>query len=169
MTRGLYIGRFQPFHNGHRAVCEYIAKETDELIIGIGSSQLSHEPEHPFTAGERILMITHAVSDLRIPVYVVPIPDVHRNSIWVSHVLSMVPPFDVVYSSNPQVTLLFAEVGIEVRSPPLFERSTLSGTRIRDCMAGGKSWEEYVPTETAEVIRSIDGIVRLTEVRRRGE
>ncbi|HJJ33958.1 MAG TPA: adenylyltransferase/cytidyltransferase family protein, partial [Methanocorpusculum sp.] len=56
--RGLYIGRFQPFHNGHKAVAEYIAEEADELIVGIGSPQISHEPQHHFTAGERILMIT---------------------------------------------------------------------------------------------------------------
>lgn len=167
--RALFIGRFQPFHNGHKAVCEYIAKEADELIIGIGSSQMSHEPRHPFTAGERILMITRALHDLPVPLYVLPIPDVNRNAIWVAHVKTMVPHFDVVYSSNPQVIRLFAEAGIPVKSAPMVEREVLSGTKIRERMVAGGDWEPYVPPETAEVIRSIDGLTRLAEVGRHDE
>lgn len=162
--RGLYIGRFQPFHNGHKAVAEYIAEEADELIVGIGSPQISHEPQHPFTAGERILMITRSLADLKIPCYVLPVTDVNRNAIWVSHVKSMVPEFDVVYSSNPQVIRLFEEAGIEVRSPPMYERGRLSGTEVRERMTNGGNWEELVPKEAAEVILSIDGIRRLQQI-----
>lgn len=162
--RGLYIGRFQPFHNGHKAVAEYIAEEADELIVGIGSPQISHEPLHPFTAGERILMINRALSGLKIPYYVVPITDVYRNSIWAAHVISMVPKFDVVYSSNPLVLQLFNEAGIEVRSPPMYEREQLSGTRIRELMLSGGSWEKLVPSEVADVIREIDGVGRLQRI-----
>ena len=167
--RGLYIGRFQPFHNGHKAAVEYISSEVDELIIGIGSSQLSHEVLHPFTAGERVLMITRALSHLNIPLYVLPIPDVHRNAIWVSHVLSMVPQFDVVYSSNPQVLRLFREAGIEVRSPPMYERSTLSGTHIRKLLLSGGGWEDFVPEETAEIIKSVDGVSRIMDISKNDE
>lgn len=158
--KGLYIGRFQPFHNGHKAVCEYIANEVDELIIGIGSSQLSHEPDHPFTADERILMITHALESLKIPFSVVPISDVHSDALWVSHVRSTVPSFDVVYSTNPLVMRLFTEAGFNVRTPPMFNRCSLSGTHIRKCMVEGKEWEQYVPAETAKVIREVGGVSR---------
>ncbi|MDO5846928.1 MAG: nicotinamide-nucleotide adenylyltransferase [Methanocorpusculum sp.] len=162
--RGLYIGRFQPFHNGHKAVAEYIAEEADELIVGIGSPQISHEPLHPFTAGERILMITQSLADLKIPYYVLPVTDVYRNAIWVSHVISMVPKFDVVYSSNPQVIRLFEEAGIEVHSPPMYDRDRLSGTAIRELMKYGGNWEELIPKEAAEVIRSIGGIRRIQQI-----
>lgn len=162
--RGLFIGRFQPFHNGHKAVCEYISREADELIIGIGSSQLSHEINHPFTSGERILMITRALSSLSIPVYVIPIPDVHQNAIWVAHIQSIVPPFDRVYSSNPLVVRLFEESGVPVTSPPLRGRDLLSGTKIRHCMVEGRKWEEYVPPQIAEEIHRIDGVKRMQDI-----
>ncbi|HZK30987.1 MAG TPA: adenylyltransferase/cytidyltransferase family protein, partial [Methanoregula sp.] len=42
MRRGFYIGRFQPYHNGHQSVLEHIADDVDEIVIGIGSAQLSH-------------------------------------------------------------------------------------------------------------------------------
>ena len=65
--RGLYIGRFQPYHLGHQAVLEKIAKEVEEIVIVIGSAQESHTPENPFTGGERMEMIYAALgeSDLR--------------------------------------------------------------------------------------------------------
>ena len=72
MKRGLYVGRFQPYHNGHNSVIERIADEVDELIIGIGSAEISHDLRHPFTAGERVLMISRALKNIRIPVYIIP-------------------------------------------------------------------------------------------------
>ena len=106
MKRGLYVGRFQPFHNGHKAVIDGLCEEVDELIIGIGSAQMSHDLRHPFTAGERVLMIRRALSDAKIPLYIIPLEDIKRNVLWVSHVRSMVPPFDAVYTSNPLVIRL---------------------------------------------------------------
>ena len=52
--RGLLIGRMQPVHNGHIEIIKQILEEVDEIIIGIGSAQLSHELKNPFTAGERL-------------------------------------------------------------------------------------------------------------------
>ena len=109
MKRGFYIGRFQPYHNGHQSVLERIAAEVDEIIIGVGSAQLSHTRDNPFTSGERVLMITRALSSLGCPFYVIPIEDVQRNALWAAHVRSMTPPFDCCYSSNPLVVRLFKE------------------------------------------------------------
>ena len=40
--RGLLVGRMQPVHEGHLEVIKRILEEVDEVIIGIGSAQLSH-------------------------------------------------------------------------------------------------------------------------------
>ena len=164
MIRGLYIGRFQPYHLGHHMVLEQIAKEVDEIIVGIGSAQISHEIKNPFTAGERVLMVSSALKDFDIKHYVIPLEDIQRNSIWVSHVKSMVPPFDVVYTNNPLVIQLFAEEGFEVRNSPLFKRNEYSGTRIRELMLKNEKWEVFVPQSVIEIIDEIDGINRLKTV-----
>ena len=164
MKRGLYVGRFQPYHYGHHSVIERISREVDELIIGIGSAEISHDLRHPFTAGERVLMITRAMEDVGIPVYVIPLEDVKRNALWVAHVRSMVPPFDIVYTSNPLVIELFLEAGVCVMSPPLYQREFLSGTTIRARMISGESWEEFVPPKVAEVIREVCGVERIQQI-----
>jgi len=166
MKRGFYIGRFQPYHNGHQLVLEHIAHEVDEIVIGIGSAQLSHLVDNPFTAGERVLMITRALASLGCPFYVLPIEDIKRNALWVAHVQSMTPPFDLCYSSNPLVVQLFKEAGIKVLSPAMYERETLSGTEIRRRMLNGELWKKLVPPKVVQVLKEIDGVERLRQISR---
>jgi nicotinamide-nucleotide adenylyltransferase len=166
MSRAFYIGRFQPYHTGHQTVLEHIAGEADEIVIGVGTAQLSHELENPFTSGERVLMITTALDGLGCPFYVIPIEDIRRNALWVAHVRAMTPPFDIVYSSNPLVVRLFRESGIPVNSPAMYERATHSGTEIRRRMLSGELWESLVPPRVVRVIREIDGVERLREIAR---
>jgi nicotinamide-nucleotide adenylyltransferase len=166
MKRGFYIGRFQPYHNGHQYILEKIARTSDEIIIGVGSAQLSHEPANPFTAGERVLMITRALKHLGCPLYVIPIEDIRRNALWVAHVRSMTPPFDTVYSGNPLVVRLFEEEGVCVESPAMYERDSHSGTEIRRRILEGEEWESLVPTAVEQVIREIDGVERIRQIAR---
>jgi nicotinamide-nucleotide adenylyltransferase len=162
--RGFYIGRFQPYHNGHHHMAEEIADEVDELVLGIGSAGDSHTRRNPFTAGERIMMVTKALAELDVTTYVVPIEDLERNSVWVSHVQSMSPKFDVAYSNNPLVVRLFEEAGVEVRSSPMFKREVLEGSELRQRMIRGDGWERLVPDEVVETIAEIDGVSRIRQV-----
>ncbi|MFB6266372.1 MAG: nicotinamide-nucleotide adenylyltransferase [Halodesulfurarchaeum sp.] len=164
MTRGFYIGRFQPYHDGHHRVIDQIAAEVEELVVGIGSADQSHTMRNPFTAGERIMMITRCLTEFDLVTYVVPIEDINRNSVWVSHVTSMSPRFDVAYSNNPLVIQLFREAGIEVRQSPMFERDVLKGSKIREKMLRDEDWESLLPAPAVETVEEIDGIERLQRV-----
>ncbi len=164
--RGLYIGRFQPYHLGHQAVLEKIAKEVEEIVIVIGSAQESHTPENPFTGGERMEMIYAALSesDLRERSVVTPLQDIKRNSVWASHLQSMVPRFDVVYSNNPLVVQLIGEAGIQIRKPPMYQRDLYSGTAIRKLMREKCDWASLVPASVAAFIMENGGVERLISV-----
>jgi len=163
-TRGILIGRFQPFHGGHVRVVENIVDEIDELVVGIGSADASHEPRNPFTAGERITMIHQALEAYETRTYAVPIEDLDRNSVWVSHVQSMSPRFDVAYSNNPLVVRLFEEAGVEVRQTDMFDRDQLKGSEIRRQMREDGDWQASVPESVVAVIDEIDGIERIRSV-----
>jgi nicotinamide-nucleotide adenylyltransferase len=162
--RGFYIGRFQPYHDGHHRMVAEIAGEVDELVLGIGSAGDSHAPENPFTAGERVMMVTKSVIDLDVTTYVVPIEDLDRNAVWVSHVQSMTPAFDVAYSNNPLVIQLFSEADVEVRQSPMFNRHVLEGAELRKRMIEGGDWRSLVPAAVIDVIEEIDGINRIQRV-----
>ena len=159
--RGILIGRMQPVHNGHIQVIESILDEVDEIIIGIGSAQLSHSLKDPFTAGERVVMMNQALADIGVDssrYYIIPMQDINFNALWVSHVKMLTPPFSVVYSGNPLVKQLFAEEGYEVKQPPLYDRLHLSGTEVRNRIIEDKNWQELVPDATVKLINEISEI-----------
>jgi len=166
ISRAFYIGRFQPYHIGHHTVLSGIADEVDEIVIGIGSAQRSHEVENPFTAGERVVMISRSLKDLDIDCYVIPIEDIQRNAVWVSHVRSMTPHFDLTYTNNPLVFRLFEEAGVMVKRSPMYQRDVYSGTAIRKKMLTGEGWENLVPDAVARVIEEVGGVERLQEIAR---
>ena len=163
-VRGILIGRMQPVHNGHMEVIKQILSEVDEIIIGIGSAQLSHELKDPFTAGERVVMINQALADSGVDpsrYYIIPMQDINFNAIWVSHVKMLTPPFSIVYSGNPLVKQLFKEEGYEVRQPPLYDRLHLSGSEVRRRILNSENWKELVPKATSDLLAEIDGVERL--------
>ncbi len=165
--RGLLVGRMQPVHEGHLQVIKSILEEVDEVIIGIGSAQLSHTLKDPFTAGERVMMLTKALSENGIHAskyYIIPVQDVACNSIWVAHIKMLTPPFKYIYSGNSLVQRLFIEAGYEVTEPPLFNRKNYSGTEVRRRILTDGDWESLVPKSVADVIREIDGVSRIKDL-----
>lgn len=162
--RGILIGRMQPVHNGHMQIIDKILEEVDEIIIGIGSAQLSHELKDPFTAGERIVMMNQALAERDVDpsrYYIIPMQDINFNAIWVSHVKMLTPPFSIVYSGNPLVKQLFSEESFEVRQPPLYDRLHLSGSEVRRRILSDENWQELVPEATIKLLEEIKGIERL--------
>ncbi|MDR3290673.1 MAG: nicotinamide-nucleotide adenylyltransferase [Methanobrevibacter sp.] len=165
--RGILIGRMQPLHNGHIQVIKDALKEVDELIIGIGSAQISHTIENPFTAGERILMIKKTLTEHGIKGdkhYIIPITDIMNNSVWVSHVEMLTPYFNKVFSGNSLVQRLFTEAGYKINEHIQFNRKILSGTKIRNLIINDGKWEDLVSKSTVEIIRKINGVERLKHI-----
>ena len=167
VKRGLFVGRFQPFHLGHLAAIKDVLKEVDELVIVIGSAQYSHNLNNPFTAGERLVMVRKALEEAGIDysrVWVVPVPDAHLHMMWVSAMEGYTPPFDVVYSNEPLTRRLFIEAKYRVKSIRFHERKLYSSTEIRERMLKEESWEKLVPKTVAAFIKEIDGVNRLRDL-----
>ncbi len=59
----VFIGRFQPFHSGHKAVIDEALKRSDEVIMLIGSANLPRSLRNPFSVAERAAMIKGAYSE----------------------------------------------------------------------------------------------------------
>jgi len=165
LRRALYIGRFQPFHLGHYKAIEWILSREDEVIVGIGSAQVSFEPRNPFTAGERALMIWSTLrgSGMIEKVIVIMIPDtISEHSKWVCNVRTFSPSFQVAYTNDELSRMLLEASGIPVEEIPFFDREKYSGTRIRQLMAQrNPAWRALVPVQTAEVIDAINGEERV--------
>jgi len=167
VRRGVFVGRFQPFHKGHLKATKDILKKVDELVVVVGSPQYSHRLDNPFTAGERIVMIRRALEEEGIQpsrYWVVPVPDVHVHMVWVAQVMGYTPRFDVAYTNEPLTRRLFIENGFEVEPVPFHKRDVYSATEIRKRMLDGGDWEELVPKSVAQFIKEIAGVERLRDL-----
>lgn len=168
-NRGLYVGRFQPFHTGHLETIKEALKEVEELVIVIGSAQYSHNPHNPFTAGERIVMIRGALKEANIKqskIWIVPVPDVHLHMLWVSALEGYTPHFEIVFSNEPLTRRLFSEKKYKVKKIQFFDRKQYNSTFIRQKMLTDESWKKFVPKSVADYINKIDGINRLRDLAR---
>lgn len=147
MSRGLFIGRFQPFHKGHLYVIKRILQHEDEVIIGIGSAEDNFTFENPLTAGERYEIIKAVLINEGIweRSYVVTIPDINENFVWPSRVMEYAPRFDRVYTSNNLVEILFKEHHVDVVRVELINRELYQGSVIREKILKGEPWKEYIP------------------------
>ena len=167
MTTGLYIGRFQPFHLGHLEAVKHILGKVDDLVIVVGSAHDSHTIENPFTAGERITMIRLALKEAKIDANrytVLPLPDAEFHKVWVSHLLSQTPSFDLVFTNEPLTSRLLKEAGMRVERIPMFNRTSLTATEVRKRIIEGKNWEELLPKSVASYVKQIKGEERMKEI-----
>jgi nicotinamide-nucleotide adenylyltransferase len=163
IRRMAVIGRFQPFHNGHLLLVRQILKESNEVLVVIGSAQLNYTFENPFTVGERILMIRAALIEGGVDlskIIIIPIVDEEDNAVWFPKLVSMLPPFEVLYSGNKLVVTL-ASSHLEVKSPKFVNRKRFNGSYIRYKMVRGDKWAHLVSKSVFDIIYSMGGIDRL--------
>ena len=162
--RGLVVGRFQPFHKGHLSVIRECLGRCDELIVVIGSAEESHTMRNPFTAGERFQMILSCLTpEERLRILIVPLRDVNRYSVWVNHIESYLPPFDIVFSNSELTRSLFKHAGYEVRRTKAYNVKEYSATVIRRKIVSGKKWQNLVPEPVARMLEGMDARQRLLD------
>jgi bifunctional NMN adenylyltransferase/nudix hydrolase len=90
----VYIGRFSPFHKGHAETIELALRNSDRVLIIIGSSHKPRDIKNPWTFAERALMIRNWYDTL---------PDFSRNKTECSGrktELVIVPQQDHPYSNQ---------------------------------------------------------------------
>jgi len=159
---GLLIGRFQPFHLGHLDAVLFGLSRTENLFIGIGSSNKSNESRNPFSAKERREMIISSIEpSIAERIKIFDIPDVGDHEKWAFEIDKIVPKHDVVFTNDEFTQTLFEKREMNVVPVVLKDREKFSGTNIRKLIADDKNWQDLVPRGTKKVLDLIDAKNRL--------
>ena len=159
---GLLVGRFQPFHLGHLDAVLFGLSRTENLFIGVGSSNKFNEKKNPFSAEERKEMIISSIeSSMLERVKIFEIPDVDNHEKWTFEIDQIVPKYDIVFTNDEFTKTLFEKRQINVIPVVLKEREKFSGTNIRQLIIDGKNWQDLVPQGTRKVLDKLNANERL--------
>jgi len=158
----LFIGRFQPFHNGHLYSLNKCFELAESVIVGIGSSQESGTENNPWDYETRKKMVENL--DLRgDSLKVVAIPDVFNDEKWGDLIMEVIKnngyeASEVVgVGNNDWTNRIFRSIGIEVYETGLYQRDELEGIKIRELMKNNSdSWKVRVPESVVKYLEKYE-------------
>jgi len=164
-VKGLFVGRFQPFHLGHLKAIKWILERCENITVVIGSSQESFTKRNPFTYEERKKMIKRSLEKESVKeeqFEIIGIPDFFDCERWVKSILSKAK-FDVVFTKSLWVKRCFDLFEIPVKEHPMFRH--YSARKIRGMiMEKDEDWEKFVPKTVSKSVKEIRGVERLRDL-----
>ncbi|MCU1002189.1 bifunctional nicotinamide-nucleotide adenylyltransferase/Nudix hydroxylase [Stenotrophomonas maltophilia] len=83
----VFIGRFEPFHNGHAAVARLALSRARKLIFLVGSADTPRSLRNPWTVAERAVMIQAALDGHTDRLLIRPLRDhLYNEAQWIASV-----------------------------------------------------------------------------------
>ena len=101
----IFIGRFSPFHIGHKAIIDIALESVDHVAIAIGSANAPRSYRNPFTTIEREQMIRGAYTkEQNRRIYIRGVEDSMYNDVaWIERIQAFVASvIDQVKFLNPE-------------------------------------------------------------------
>jgi bifunctional NMN adenylyltransferase/nudix hydrolase len=88
---GVFIGRFQPLHEGHIQAIKLAAKQVDVLLVLIGSANQCRSIKNPWTYSERVQMFHSKWEQLASTLDILPLNDYqYSHTQWMADVRASV-------------------------------------------------------------------------------
>ncbi|MEE9323855.1 MAG: nicotinamide-nucleotide adenylyltransferase [Candidatus Aenigmarchaeota archaeon] len=162
MNSSLFIGRFQPFHNGHLKVIKDIMEDSESITIVVCGPEKPNE-KNPFSFEEREEMLKKVLDNEGIDHEIHEIPDVNDDDEWSGRVKKL-GKFDLAYSRNPWTIRCLKKIGIPVKKHKFYERWKNCGREIRERILEKKEWKNLVPEEVYEYVKKINGEERIRKL-----
>lgn len=94
-----YIGRFQPFHFGHKYIVDKALQKAKQVIIICGSANIAHDTDNPwnFTYREKFIEKTMAAASMQ-RITIRSVADYQNDTSWKLKVVETV--YSVVTGNN---------------------------------------------------------------------
>lgn len=164
----LYIGRFQPFHNGHLRTLQKAMELAKRVVVGIGSDGVEMDYRNPWSSSERMGMIRGALP------YNTPEGKVvfgflqdypYSNEEWANQVIALVQRY-TLHNVYQHKTVMITGVKKDASSFyldmfPMWDfvegslDEMMNGTDVRNSYFGGdpiEIWSAHLPESTKEFL-----------------
>ncbi|MBI5457479.1 adenylyltransferase/cytidyltransferase family protein [Candidatus Kaiserbacteria bacterium] len=70
----LFVGRWQPFHKGHKTIIETVLKKNKPVVVAMRDTEISDS--NPYTLKERRVFIQRALKKYAKLVTIIVVPDI---------------------------------------------------------------------------------------------
>ena len=162
----VFIGRFQPLHNGHLEVIKWISAQAKEIVVVIGSMQESGTASNPLDYAERKEMVEKTLSVSGIKNFkIFGLPDFLNDVAWgkkLSEILKTEPAKLLLVTQNDWSAACAGKTGIAVSGHPMFGQG-LTATQVRQSVAAAMPWKEMVPSAVSEFLENNGGDKRIAQ------
>ena len=165
--------RTQPPHAGHISMLEAACNNATELVIGIGSANVT-DAKNPYTATERELMLRKSLEDRGLTNYsFVHIPHFKDDTEWVQYVKehAKLDYHTAIVSGNSWVEDIFGKEGYQTVQPaeiiegPMVD---ISATRLREMIVNSdERWKQYAASGTLHYFEQFGGVERIAKCQQR--
>lgn len=146
-SKGLLIGRFQPFHKGHLYLIKHVQKKVKKLVIGIGSANIFDE-DNLFSYEDRKKMVEKVIKEEKLDDFIekiVPLNDYYDDELWFKNTLHKTGQIDVVIGNNEWPNHIFEERGYRIWRVGFFKKYLYEGEKVRRLIRQKKQWNSRVP------------------------
>ena len=148
---GISVGRFQTFHNGHKAMLDIALELCGRVGVFIGSSQESGTSKNPFTYETR-RDILRKIYGSAVEVYPLPDIGVGNNSTWGDYVLENVrqrfgtaPDLLISGKEARRVDWFDSVAGLSIAELYIPKTVDISASRMREFILENdfEAWKRY--------------------------
>ena len=155
MSNACFLGRFQPFHQGHYKVVEKHRDEFKQLKIVVGSAGKSRETDNPLSFEERKEIIQTCFPEITVE----KLEDMESDEEWAEKLGERCS--GTLISGNELVQKLVGEfTDLNVVEPELHDPEIYSGSEIRRRMRSGEEWRYLVPKCAQDCIEQKEEDIR---------
>lgn len=158
--KAAFIGRFQPFHQGHRNVVDEYQNEYDDLCIVIGSAGEKDTEDNPLSFEERKEVIHECFPDIEIFGVEDEETDEDGNRTWIGKIEEKTGA-DAVISQNDLVKEIVRNYSdMELETQKLHDPKVYSGTAVRRRMKSGEEWRYLTPECAKDKLEELEEKIR---------
>lgn len=143
---GLVVGRFQPFHRGHLYLIKKALKQSERIIIVVGSTNKKDE-KNPYSFIERKKQIQDAMKKHKLTQKIkeiIPQSDDSSDDVWLRNLKEKTGEFDVAFGNNEWVNGILEDAGFKVVRVPYHKREIYEGIKIRRALKQSKTLRKKV-------------------------
>lgn len=161
----VFIGRFQPFHEGHLHVIEKALEQANKVIVLVGSATGARRPRNPWSYQERHGVIMDAINKGMFysgRVWVLPLRDyIYREDRWldaVQRAVGSVAPSTTsiaLIGRNKDESTYYLSRFPQWKSIEVSDGTNIDATMIRGAFFSGKGVEgNFIPAATIKFLHA---------------